>query len=71
MSYGTLQLKVRLLKLKPYDINDIKHGINKIISDSNYREKIINRGFTNIKRFHLDTIPNQYLELYKSLDKNN
>ena len=48
----------------PFDIEDIKKGVLKIIKDSNLREMIIQNGLINIKRFSAKSISDQYLKLY-------
>ena len=49
------------------DSNNIKNSIVKMASDSNYRNDLINKGLKNVKRFQLDTIANQYINIYKEL----
>lgn len=51
----------------PYDIDNIRTGILRIINDEVYRESIINKGFINIKRFDPKVIANQYENLYREL----
>ena len=51
----------------PYDVNDIRQGLNRILCDTTYREYLIKEGEKNIKRFDPDRIASQYLDLYKSL----
>lgn len=51
----------------PFDSNNIKNSIVKMASDSNYRNDLINKGLKNVKRFQLDTIANQYINIYKEL----
>lgn len=54
----------------PYDVDSIRAGIEKIILDTEYREKLIEKGFENIKKFSIDKIANQYYSLYKEIDEN-
>jgi len=51
----------------PFDIEDIRTGIIKVITQPLYREELINRGFENIRRFRADRIANQYANLYRDL----
>jgi glycosyltransferase involved in cell wall biosynthesis len=46
---------------------EIKNGILKIISDSAYRDKLIDKGKENNKRFTPKVIANKYLNLYKTI----
>lgn len=51
----------------PYNINDIKKGFHKIINNENFRNELIKKGFINSKRFKIDKIVSQYVQLYKTL----
>lgn len=51
----------------PYEVLSIREGILKIISDSDYRNRLIESGFVNIKRYTPEYITTSYLEVYKTL----
>lgn len=51
----------------PYEINSIHEGICSVINDDRLREKIVNNGFENIRRFSKETIADRYLNLYRSI----
>jgi glycosyltransferase involved in cell wall biosynthesis len=51
----------------PFNVQSIREGILKVIEDQEYREKLICKGFENIKRFHPDRIAEQYYQLYKKM----
>jgi glycosyltransferase involved in cell wall biosynthesis len=51
----------------PYFTNAIKEGIKKIIDDAGYRQCLIHNGYKNIKRFTIESIIPQYVELYSYL----
>jgi glycosyltransferase involved in cell wall biosynthesis len=55
------------LFVDPYNIEDIRNGILKIIIDNDFREKIIKNGLINIKRFKPQQIANQYTNIYKEV----
>ncbi|MCB1815374.1 MAG: glycosyltransferase, partial [Candidatus Competibacteraceae bacterium] len=55
--------------VNPYKVTDIRSAIEKIINDVSYRNKLIDNGFRNVKRFRSDAIANQYAALYRALDK--
>jgi glycosyltransferase involved in cell wall biosynthesis len=55
------------LFVDPYNIEDIRNGILKIIIDNDFREKIIKNGLNNIKRFKPQQIANQYTNIYKEV----
>ncbi len=51
----------------PYNVEEIKGSIAKIIRDEEFRNNLIVKGLENIKRFSPVFIANQYAELYKKL----
>jgi glycosyltransferase involved in cell wall biosynthesis len=56
--------------IDPYDVNSIKFGLIKVINDANYRNKIIEKGYSNVKRFDLELVALQYADLYKKIFNN-
>jgi glycosyltransferase involved in cell wall biosynthesis len=53
----------------PYDVSSIRAGVARVISDEAYRTELISKGYQNAKRFHADTIAQQYLEVYRQIWK--
>lgn len=51
----------------PNDEKSIREGILKIISDENYRKKLIKRGLENVQRYESQLIANSYEKLYKDV----
>lgn len=51
----------------PYSIESMREGYIKIINDAAYRDNIIAKGKENVKKYHIDIVTKQYLELYKTL----
>lgn len=51
----------------PYDIEGIRAGFMKIISDTGYRNQLIQNGFRNVRRFDKHHIAEQYFSLYREL----
>ena len=51
----------------PYSVEDIRKAYLKIISRPQFRDDIIHKGTENVKRFSVNTIANQYQELYRIL----
>ncbi|HZE85853.1 MAG TPA: glycosyltransferase family 1 protein, partial [Puia sp.] len=51
----------------PFDVSAIREGILKIIQDGSYRDELIRKGQTNIRRFDPEKIALQYLDLYKKI----
>ena len=53
--------------VNPFDIEDIRKGLLKIIEDDEYRAQLIANGFENAKRFDQKEIANQYFDLYRKI----
>lgn len=54
----------------PYDVEDIRKGIKKLIEDSSFRIKIINKGLENIKKYDPAYIATMYADLYEKAARN-
>jgi len=55
--------------IDPFDVEDIRNGILKIIEDNQYRDILIEKGRKNAVRFSVKTITNQYADLYRSVSE--
>lgn len=55
--------------VNPHDLSQIKHGIEKIITDELYRSKLIESGLKNINRFSKKEYLSRYRHLYKDVFK--
>jgi glycosyltransferase involved in cell wall biosynthesis len=51
----------------PLDAAQIRAGILRIITDSDYRGQLVERGLRNVVRYSPDTISGQYLDVYRRL----
>jgi glycosyltransferase involved in cell wall biosynthesis len=51
----------------PFSIAEIHDGFVKIINDQTYRDKLIENGLENCKRFSIETISDQFRSLYTML----
>lgn len=49
----------------PFSVISIRNGIQKVIDDDDFREKIIKDGLKNIERFTIDRITKEYIKLYE------
>jgi glycosyltransferase involved in cell wall biosynthesis len=49
----------------PFDVQSIRQGIVRVISDAAYREQLIEEGRRNRERFSLETVARQYITLYQ------
>jgi len=56
--------------VNPYDVSSIRSGIEKIITDADFRHTLINNGFKNVKRFDPEVIADQYYDLYSKIAGN-
>jgi glycosyltransferase involved in cell wall biosynthesis len=53
--------------VNPFSIDDIHKGLLKIISDKDYRNNLIEKGYKNSTRFSPQYIAHQYAELYNKI----
>lgn len=51
----------------PVDISSIRDGILQVINDENFRARLVQGGFENVKRFRIDSIAEQYANLYRKV----
>jgi glycosyltransferase involved in cell wall biosynthesis len=56
--------------VNPFDPADIRRGIERVISDEEYREQIVAAGRENRRRFELASVAQQYVSLYEELAGN-
>lgn len=54
----------------PSSINDIRLGIERVIFDDTYREKMVEAGYHNVVKFTPHNIAHQYYEIYLNMIKN-
>lgn len=57
--------------VNPFDINEIRNGVLKVLTDEQYRKSLIDNGYVNAHRFKQTCISNRYLELYNELHLHN
>ncbi len=55
------------LLVDPYDIGQIKAGIELLISDEALRIKLVNAGYENSKKFQKENVAKSYIEMYKNI----
>lgn len=53
--------------VNPFEVEDIRSGILKIINDENYRNQLVRSGLENCKRFDPQKIADCYLKCYRKL----
>jgi glycosyltransferase involved in cell wall biosynthesis len=51
----------------PYSVTSIRQGIQRLIADAPYRDKLIEQGFQNAAQYTVERISQQYLALYESI----
>ena len=49
----------------PENVEEIRKGFERIMSDEPFREELVRRGFENVRRFNPDLIAESYLSLYR------
>lgn len=55
------------LFVDPNDISDIRNGFQRLINDENLQKSLISEGFENVKRFEVDTIRKEWIDLYNTI----
>jgi glycosyltransferase involved in cell wall biosynthesis len=53
--------------VNPYEVESIRGGILRLITDEDYREELIIRGFANAARFDATAVAKRYAEIYEQL----
>ncbi|MBU1766516.1 MAG: glycosyltransferase family 4 protein, partial [Candidatus Omnitrophica bacterium] len=53
--------------IDPFNVTSIRNGIMKVIENTHYRDKLIQQGYKNAKRFRPEIIAKQYVNIYKEL----
>ncbi len=56
--------------VNPYDVDDIKDGIVKVINDNEYRNQLISNGYRNIEKYNPIEIARKYEQLYQKIINN-
>jgi len=51
----------------PFNVDEIRVGVLRVMSDVNYREQLVANGFVNVKRFQIESIAKQYSDLYSEI----
>ncbi|MGJ8548643.1 glycosyltransferase family 4 protein [Winogradskyella wichelsiae] len=51
----------------PYNVKEINTAVKTILSDKALRDELIQKGQLNIKRFHINKIAKDYLNIYKEV----
>jgi glycosyltransferase involved in cell wall biosynthesis len=51
----------------PLNVDSIRAGILRIITDDEYRQELVLKGYANAKRFDPDTIAEEYLKVYQGI----
>lgn len=53
----------------PFSVDEMKKGFIKIINDEGYRNRLIDNGYRNWRRFSIETITDRYADLYTKVIK--
>lgn len=57
--------------VSPFNVNEIRHGVVKVVEDADYRNTLIANGYLNALRFKPYIIANQYVRLYEKIISSN
>ncbi len=53
--------------VNPYEIDEIKNAILKLINSKEFRNELVVKGLDNVKKYSAQNIAKQYTQLYKSM----
>jgi glycosyltransferase involved in cell wall biosynthesis len=53
--------------VNPFDVSSIRKAVLRLLEDDDYRKELIEGGFRNVQRFRLETVADQYADLYRQL----
>lgn len=53
--------------VNPFDVEDMRNGILKLIEDDTYREQLVSNGFENARRFKVEKVVEDYKAIYYRL----
>jgi len=53
--------------VNPYEVDAIKAGVLRILSDEAYRSELITKGLKNVERFQSAKIAQEYIEIYQEM----
>ncbi len=57
--------------VNPKNIQEIRKAVERICSDMDYRQQLIENGYQNVRRFQPETVAAQYAKLYRKIYKQN
>jgi len=52
----------------PYDVCLIRENVVKVLSDSELRVDLINRGFANAEKYKPSVVAGKYLKIYRRME---
>ena len=53
--------------VNPNDIESIRNGFLQLFENANLRQSLVEKGYENVKRFDVNNIRNQWINLYNSI----
>ena len=51
----------------PTSVESIRNGFLQLFEDANLRQSLVEKGYENVKRFDVNNIRNQWINLYNSI----
>jgi glycosyltransferase involved in cell wall biosynthesis len=58
------------LKVDPFDVDSIRNGMQRLLANSELRNKLVKKGFENVKQYSAAAIAAQYAALYREVLEN-
>ena len=57
------------LKVNPFEVEEIRKGIQTLIKNGLLREKLISAGIENVKKYQPQSVAKQYIDLYRKVNR--
>lgn len=51
----------------PYSVESIRQGVRQVIGDRALRERLIQKGFENVRRFDAEYVAQEYVRIYEAV----
>jgi glycosyltransferase involved in cell wall biosynthesis len=55
------------LLVNPFDVDDIRSGLHRLIEDAGLRQELVKAGFQNVRHYSATSVASQYAELYREV----
>lgn len=55
----------------PFNVSAIRQGIKQVLSETQYKEALVQKGFENVKKYQVANVAQQYYKLYQEIYSDN